>query len=185
MTVNKLAATGKITIDGKGDEPEWGGAGSTGPFVNVGTGKPDPSAPVGGSTKVLWDDANLYVLVEDETVLAHAFLFPLEAWFGGARVRIGGIATVGVAPEARGRGLGSRLVEHLHELSLERGDALTVLYPFRQAFYARLADVLFAEAHVPRADVIVSLVEVEKEDWSFGDGIAQYAPAPEAPERPA
>jgi hypothetical protein len=46
MTVNKLAATGKITIDGKGDEPEWGGAGSTGPFVNVGTGKPDPSAPV-------------------------------------------------------------------------------------------------------------------------------------------
>ena len=82
--------------------------------------------------------SDLHVLVEDDTVLAHAFLFPLEAWFGGARVRIGGIATVGVAPEARGRGLGSRLVEHLHELSLARGDALAVLYPFRQAFYARL-----------------------------------------------
>jgi predicted acetyltransferase len=82
--------------------------------------------------------SDLYVLVEDDTVLAHAFLFPLEAWFGGARVRVGGIATVGVAPEARGRGLGSRLVEHLHEHSLARGDALTVLYPFRQAFYARL-----------------------------------------------
>ena len=82
--------------------------------------------------------SDLYVLVEDDTVLAHAFLFPLEAWFGGARVRVGGIATVGVAPEARGRGLGSRLVAHLHELSLSRGDAVTALYPFRQAFYARL-----------------------------------------------
>jgi len=86
----------------------------------------------------LGEFSDLYVLVEDDTVLAHAFLFPLEAWFGGARVRVGGIATVGVAPEARGRGLGSRLVERLHEHSQARGDALTVLYPFRQAFYARL-----------------------------------------------
>ncbi|HEY3816549.1 MAG TPA: GNAT family N-acetyltransferase [Polyangiaceae bacterium] len=82
--------------------------------------------------------SDLHVLVEGDAVLAHAFLFPLEAWFGGARVAVGGIATVGVAPEARGRGLGSRLVEHLHALSLARGDALTVLYPFRQAFYGRL-----------------------------------------------
>ncbi|HEX3342935.1 MAG TPA: GNAT family N-acetyltransferase [Polyangiaceae bacterium] len=82
--------------------------------------------------------SDLHVLVEDDALLAHAFLFPLEAWFGGARVRAGGVATVGVAPEARGRGLGSQLVEHLHALSLARGDALTVLYPFRQAYYARL-----------------------------------------------
>ena len=64
MTVNKLAAGAKITIDGKGDEAEWGGAGSTGPFVNVGTGKPDPASPVNGSAKVLWDDTNVYILVE-------------------------------------------------------------------------------------------------------------------------
>jgi hypothetical protein len=64
MTVNKLAANAKITIDGKADEAEWGGAGSTGPFVNVGTGKPDPSSPVNGSAKILWDDNNLYILVE-------------------------------------------------------------------------------------------------------------------------
>ena len=43
-----------------------------------------------------------------------------------------------MAPEARGRGLGTRLVQHLHELALARGDALTMLYPFRQAFYGRL-----------------------------------------------
>lgn len=82
--------------------------------------------------------SDLHVAVEDDAVLAHAFLFPLEAWFGGVRVALGGIATVGVAPEARGRRLGTRLVEHLHALSFARGDALTVLYPFRQAFYARL-----------------------------------------------
>jgi predicted acetyltransferase len=82
--------------------------------------------------------SDLHVAVEDGTVLAHAFLFPLEAWFGGVRVSMGGIATVGVAPEARGRKLGSRLVEHLHARSFARGDALTALYPFRQAFYARL-----------------------------------------------
>jgi phenylpyruvate tautomerase PptA (4-oxalocrotonate tautomerase family) len=52
----------------------------------------------------------------------------------------------------------------------------------KKALYARLADLLLESARVPRADVIVSLVEVEKEDWSFGDGIAQYAaPEPKAP----
>lgn len=82
--------------------------------------------------------SDLWVLAEGDTPLAHAFLFPLAAWFEGAQVRVGGIATLGVAPEARGRGLASRLLEHLHGVSSARGDALTVLYPFRQAFYARL-----------------------------------------------
>jgi predicted acetyltransferase len=82
--------------------------------------------------------SDLHILLEDEAVLAHAFLFPLEAWFGGVRVPVAGIATVGVAPEARGRGLGSRLLQHLHEVARARGDALAVLYPFRQGFYTRL-----------------------------------------------
>ena len=62
--MNKLAANDKITIDGKGDEPEWGGAASTGPFVDVGTGKPNTAFPVNGSAKMLWDDKNLYVLFD-------------------------------------------------------------------------------------------------------------------------
>jgi 4-oxalocrotonate tautomerase len=53
----------------------------------------------------------------------------------------------------------------------------------KKAFYARLADLLAETGKVPRADVIVSLVEVGKEDWSFGEGIAQYAE--EAPAKPA
>jgi hypothetical protein len=61
LTVNKLASNAKITIDGKLNEPEWGVAASTGPFVDVGNGKPNPTALVTGSAKVLWDDKNLYV----------------------------------------------------------------------------------------------------------------------------
>ncbi len=62
LTVNKLAKNDAIKIDGKGDEPEWGVAASTGPFVDVGTGKPSPAFPVQGSAKLAWDDRNLYVL---------------------------------------------------------------------------------------------------------------------------
>jgi hypothetical protein len=40
--------------------------------------------------------------------------------------------------------------------------------------------LLFETAKVPRADVIISLVEVAKEDWSFGDGLAPYADPPPA-----
>ena len=35
---------------------------STGPFVDVGTGKPNAAFPVNGSAKLAFDDTNLYVL---------------------------------------------------------------------------------------------------------------------------
>jgi phenylpyruvate tautomerase PptA (4-oxalocrotonate tautomerase family) len=44
----------------------------------------------------------------------------------------------------------------------------------KRAFYARLADELQALG-VRREDVLVSLVEVTKENWSWGNGEAQYA----------
>lgn len=61
LTVTKLAKNDAIKIDGKLDEPEWGAAASTGPFVGVGTGKPDPNSPVAATAKLAWDDHNLYV----------------------------------------------------------------------------------------------------------------------------
>jgi hypothetical protein len=62
MTIPKLAANQKIVIDGKDDDDAWKGATSTGPFVDVGTGKPNAAFPVNGSAKLAWDDTNLYVL---------------------------------------------------------------------------------------------------------------------------
>jgi hypothetical protein len=64
MVVNKLATNDGLTIDGKATEPEWGGAASTGPFVDVGTGKPNTVFPVNASARVLWDDKSLYVFYE-------------------------------------------------------------------------------------------------------------------------
>ncbi len=45
----------------------------------------------------------------------------------------------------------------------------------KRALYAKIADLLGVSPGVPRADIFVNLVEVVKENWSFGDGIAQYA----------
>jgi hypothetical protein len=60
----KLAAGEKIVIDGKGDDAAWGAAASTGPFVDVGSGRSAASYPVTGSARVAWDSDNMYVLIE-------------------------------------------------------------------------------------------------------------------------
>lgn len=64
LRVNKLAKGTKIVIDGKLDDPAWKEAAFTGPFVEVGTGRPNRSFPVDGSAKLAWDDENLYVAFE-------------------------------------------------------------------------------------------------------------------------
>jgi phenylpyruvate tautomerase PptA (4-oxalocrotonate tautomerase family) len=45
----------------------------------------------------------------------------------------------------------------------------------KKAFYREVADRLNKELGVRIEDVFISLVEVKKENWSFGNGIAQYA----------
>jgi 4-oxalocrotonate tautomerase len=47
----------------------------------------------------------------------------------------------------------------------------------KQRFYKAVADGLHESLKLRREDVFVSLVEVPKENWSFGNGEAQYAPA--------
>jgi 4-oxalocrotonate tautomerase len=45
----------------------------------------------------------------------------------------------------------------------------------KKALYQQIADRLHAEAGVRKEDVLINLVEVKKENWSFGNGVAQYA----------
>jgi 4-oxalocrotonate tautomerase len=45
----------------------------------------------------------------------------------------------------------------------------------KRALYAAIARNLAADPGVRTEDTLVSLVEVVKENWSFGNGIAQYA----------
>jgi phenylpyruvate tautomerase PptA (4-oxalocrotonate tautomerase family) len=45
----------------------------------------------------------------------------------------------------------------------------------KKAFYKLLAERLHQELGIRLEDVFINLVEVKKENWSFGNGIAQYA----------
>ena len=57
------------------------------------------------------------------------------------------------------------------QLTLNEGRAVEV----KKAFYKAVADGLHERVGLRREDVFISLVEVKKENWSFGNGIAQYA----------
>ncbi len=44
----------------------------------------------------------------------------------------------------------------------------------KKAFYRTLVERLHDELGIRREDVFINLVEVKKENWSFGNGIATY-----------
>ena len=48
----------------------------------------------------------------------------------------------------------------------------------KKALYARIAQELAASPGLRPDDVLVNLVEVSKENWSFGGGVMSYPPAP-------
>jgi phenylpyruvate tautomerase PptA (4-oxalocrotonate tautomerase family) len=45
----------------------------------------------------------------------------------------------------------------------------------KQKLYKRVAEDLNKDLNIRKEDVFISLVEVAKENWSFGNGEAQYA----------
>jgi 4-oxalocrotonate tautomerase len=59
----------------------------------------------------------------------------------------------------------------LVQITLNQGRTVEV----KKAFYNRLADDIHVQLKLRREDVFISLVEVVKENWSFGNGIMQYA----------
>ena len=48
----------------------------------------------------------------------------------------------------------------------------------KKALYARIAEELARSPGLRPDDVLVNLVEVPKENWSFGGGLMSYPPAP-------
>jgi 4-oxalocrotonate tautomerase len=45
----------------------------------------------------------------------------------------------------------------------------------KKAFYKRLSELLVQQVKLRPEDLLINLVEVAKENWSFGNGEAQYA----------
>jgi 4-oxalocrotonate tautomerase len=61
------------------------------------------------------------------------------------------------------------------QITLNRGRTIEM----KQRFYKAVADGLHETLKLRREDVVINLVEVSKEDWSFGNGEAQYvSPTP-------
>jgi len=57
------------------------------------------------------------------------------------------------------------------QITLNEGRGLEL----KKAFYKTVAQRLHDELGVRMQDVWINLIEVKKENWSFGNGIAQYA----------
>jgi phenylpyruvate tautomerase PptA (4-oxalocrotonate tautomerase family) len=47
----------------------------------------------------------------------------------------------------------------------------------KQALFARIADLLAENPGLRKEDVFINLVECKTENWSFGNGVAQYVTA--------
>jgi 4-oxalocrotonate tautomerase len=57
------------------------------------------------------------------------------------------------------------------QITLSEGRTIEV----KKAFYNAVADGLQKRVGLRREDVFINLLEVKKENWSFGNGVAQYA----------
>lgn len=69
-------------------------------------------------------------------------------------------------------------------LGIERSDDLLIIQitlvkgrsvEMKRGFFKALVDELEAAVAIRPEDVFINLVEVAKENWSFGGGVAQYA----------
>ena len=69
-------------------------------------------------------------------------------------------------------------------MGIERSDDLVILQitvsntrtvEQKKALFARIAERLSHDPGLRQEDVFINLVEVKKENWSFGRGVAQYA----------
>ena len=79
-----------------------------------------------------------------------------------------------------------RLIYNSGYLGVERTEGIVQIFlssgrstAQKQAFYARAAELLAAEAATRPEDVTIVLTENTRADWSFGQGLAQYLALPQ------
>jgi predicted acetyltransferase len=76
--------------------------------------------------------------------------YALTQHMHGTAFRMMGLASVAVDESARRRGVGRELCERAVRIACERGDTLSVLYPFRPGFYHALGWGMTGELHAHR-----------------------------------
>ncbi len=76
------------------------------------------------------------------------------------------------------------LIFSTNYLGVDRTDGIVIIQitmnegrttEVKKALYKTVADKLNSQLAIRKEDVFINLVEVNKENWSFGNGIAQYA----------
>ncbi len=98
------------------------------------------------------------------------------------------IEAIGIPEQDRfqvlSRHASGRLVFDRHYLGISRSDGVVFVQitmslgrsvEQKKALYAGIVRNLGQSPGIRSEDVFVNLVEVVKEDWSFGNGVAQYA----------
>ncbi len=99
-------------------------------------------------------------------------ILAMGQWFGGARVPMAGIGSLGIAPEWRGRGAASALLRGVLTELYETGVALATLYPstlpvYRKAGFERAGSTITYEVALsginPRAPL--ELVPLATDEW--------------------
>lgn len=110
----------------------------------------------------------------------------------GEAVHLAMVEAIGVPPLDRFQVITEHAADDLvydpSYLGIERTDAVVFVQitlnagrtpDQKRALYARLTELLAKDPGIRPQDVLINLVEVPKENWSFGNGEAQYAPRAE------
>ncbi|AXC15908.1 putative tautomerase [Acidisarcina polymorpha] len=89
-----------------------------------------------------------------------------------------------VVTEYGSGGVGSQLFYNANYLGVQRTDGIVFVQIFlrkgrsveaKKALYLRVVDLLSERVKIRPEDVLITLSENDAADWSFGNGIAQYA----------
>jgi predicted acetyltransferase len=83
------------------------------------------------------DERRAIAVYDDNLLLGRAMIWPFQQYWGGRAVAMAGVAGVVVAPEYRGRGVGSALMDGVIERGRELGFPVSVLYPATVPVYRK------------------------------------------------
>ncbi len=92
------------------------------------------------------DPEQVYVVEEEGEIRATAAVLPLEVFFEGRTVSMGGIAAVATHPAYRRRGYAGDLMQAALRGMRERNVHLSMLHPFAHSYYRRYGWELATEA---------------------------------------
>ena len=81
---------------------------------------------------------NFRVIRQQGKFVGGLAMIPMGQWFGGRRMSMTGIASVGIAPECRGLGGAIALMQHTVKDLYAKGVAISALYPAAQSFYRKV-----------------------------------------------